>query len=697
MSAEQNGTASDTPNDSGRLESAPGPDRTPAAAGAAGAPLSAVAVHHDAGDEDEDEGAAADEADESVEVGKAGEESSASTLGAEPGASGVKKKRRRRRKKSDAGASSAGDVVAPEGEGAAVAAEAPAGPRKEAQLPFQRFFEGRETRRHGFAVGDIVAGRVTRVEHGAAVIDLFGKATAFARANEPREVPIPSPGKTEAEEPEESATLPSAGAELAPSEGEEGAPCDAAPVADADGSGFESAAPSDAEAEAPEEAPAVRAESEVECPPLEVGTIFRGRVAAIAESGHIAIYNTKIVTRAEARARLQAARDQHRRVFGLVYGFNRGGFDVLVEGVRAFCPVSGMTLDPVDDPETLLGRFLEFSVQQAKSGHQGIVVSRRSILEREARKRARELRRTLQPGQRIKGRVTQVREFGLFVDLGGIEGLVHLSELSWDRGVKPGDVARPGEEIEVQVLRVSEPHGRKERDGRIALSIKTLTPDPWETKLDGIEEGVPRKGRVTRAAEFGAFVELAPGIEGLLHVTELGRDLKHASAKVKEGDELYVVVERIDRKARRISLSKLSDQDARLLEAGQLECAPGGKIVRPGAHLKVRVERVESAGVFVQVEGVLGRRGRGFIPNAEMDTERGTDHRKKFPPGTELEVKVIGFDREGGLRLSRKAFCADEERRAVQDYRREAASKGFGTFGDLLRHKLGGSVGGDKR
>jgi ribosomal protein S1 len=97
---------------------------------------------------------------------------------------------------------------------------------------------------------------------------------------------------------------------------------------------------------------------------------------------------------------------------------------------------------------------------------------------------------------------------------------------------------------------------------------------------------------------------------------------------------------------------------------------------------------VEPAGLYVQVDGVVGRRGRGFIPNAEMGTERGTDHRKRFPPGTQIDVKIIGTDRDGGLRMSRKAFAQDEERRAVHDYRKEAATKGFGTFGDILAKKL---------
>jgi small subunit ribosomal protein S1 len=671
-----------------------------------------------------------------------GEEEAGAATGAPQDGAKRKRRRRRRKKAGEAGAEAeagGADVAAQKGEGAPAQ-----NARKEAHMPLARFFDGRDRgeRRHAFAPGEVVAGRVARVDHGASVIDLFGKATAFALANEPREVPLPLPGG-EVEEPEETAAqtqgvdLAHVGDAAAGLEGvvgmpgSEAMPSHAADVAsapmpgpgpdgiwgtadDEPGSGeadpariaqaaralsalgtpneegaVEAAQESSVagEVEAPEEA-AAEAAPEEEAPPLEVGHIFRGRVAAVAESGHVAIHN-RLVTRAEARLKLAKSREEHRRVWGLVYGFNRGGFDVLVEGVRAFCPVSGITMEHIEDPETLLGRRLEFSVQQAKSGHQGIVVSRRSILEREARKKAKEIRRNLQVGQTVKGRVTQVRDFGLFVDIGGgVEGLVHMSEVSWDRSVRPLDAAKPGDEIEVRVLRVSEPQGRKDRDGRIALSMKALTPDPWEVNLQGVEEGQARKGKVTRTAEFGAFVELAPGVEGLLHVTELGRDLKHASERIKEGEDVFVIVERLDRRARRISLSKMSEQEAKLFEEGGLETS-AGKPIRPGSSVKVRVDRVESAGLYVQIEGVIGRRGRGFIPNSEMMTERGTDHRKRFPPGMELDVKVIGADRDGGLRLSRKAHHQDEERRAVQDYRKEAASKGFGTFGDLLKKKLG--------
>ena len=424
--------------------------------------------------------------------------------------------------------------------------------------------------------------------------------------------------------------------------------------------------------------------------PPKLGEIFRGRIGAVAESGHVALVN-HVVDVAAARQAIEASRTLRKRVKGLVYGFNRGGFDVLVRGLRAFCPASGMALGPIDDPDDYIGRKLEFSLPLQKQGSHGIIVSRRSILEKEQRKAARELLKTLGPGQRLKGRVTQVRDFGVFVDVGGVEGLVHMSELSFDRNLRPSDVAKPGDEVEVQVLRQPEIGGRgKDRHDRLSLSIKALEPDPWDQHDEILAEGTVQKGKVMRVAEFGAFVELTPGVEGLLHVSELGRDVKHAAHVLKPGDELDVVIDRVDKKARRVSLSRLSPQEARAFAEGTLtEPGQKPKLLRPGSIAKVVVERVEHHGLHVHVEGTLGKRGRGYIPNSEMATDRGTDHRKLFPVGTKIDVKVIAIERDGGLKCSRKAYLNDEEKRAVSDYRREAAKQGLGTFGDLLRAKLG--------
>jgi small subunit ribosomal protein S1 len=617
-------------------------------------------------------------------------------------------------------------------------------------------------------VNEVVAGRVQRVEFGVIVIDLFGKATAIADEYEPRDIP-PLPEPVIAPEPAE-ASAPAASAQpsqttetepsvptpdLDPDQNDASAAVVAAEVAfsapetvpdvvvpapesaSADlsvvapahevaaadahadhASDAESAhltAAGEIEAEAPRDddddgeddhEPAASIEPPREKPePPALGQVFKGRVGAVAESGHIAILNRIIDTKA-VREQLSQFREQHKRVHGVVFGYNRGGFDVLVEGLRAFCPASAMSLDDIADPMEFVGHKLEFLLPTSKAGSKDIIVSRRSILERLQRRKTKDFLRSLTPGQRFKGKVTAVRDFGLFVDIGGVEGLVHQSELSYAFGVKPNNVAKMGDEIDVQVLRVGgEPRGEPRRDGesrrenssskrdrltRVSLSVKALLPDPWDSHAAALNEGAIHKGKVVRATEFGAFIEIVPEIEGLLHITELGRDLKHANLAVKEGEDIYVAVERVDRRARRISLSKLSAAEVTEFEAGGLTRDESStRNLRQGNNVKLKVERIEPRCVFARVAGTIGKRGRAFIPSSETGTERGSDLRKRFPIGSEIEAKIIGIDRDGSLKCSIKAMEIDEERKAVKDYRREAAKQGFGTFGDLLRAKLG--------
>lgn len=709
----------------------------------------------------------------------------------------AKRKRRRKRKRKGAG----------EGE----AAEAGAEDRKKeaSHAPFAHLFAGVAAgKRHAFAAGEVVAGRVIGLADGVIHIDLFGKATAVADEFEPREVPAapePVPGETVGEQatggPEEasgaavSATVEGsaplaevaaeptsgvagpdnveqdqqlvapavevaphqvrveAGSEV-PSAAEPPAPAGvdavANGVASSEQGGAETAAPvhADAPVGAVEEVAAgddhgtspaaVPAASEAgavatagsmegdevegdadsegakdedtrgplavapvvpeEYPRVEpptVGAIFKGRVGSVSESGHIVLVNRNI-DRPAVRAAIARYREERRRVEGLVYGYNRGGFDVLVQGIRAFCPASAMSLTEIRDPHEFLGKKVEFLLPVSKGG-KDIVVSRRSILERQARKRAKELLRSLAAGQTLTGVVTSVREFGLFVDIGGIEGLVHQSELSHGFGIKPADVAKVGDEVQVQVLRVGSDPGRKsekrERVTRVSLSMKALQADPWDDAAEAVAEGTVREGKVTRTTDFGAFIELAPNIEGLLHISELGRDLQHADQAIAEGETVFVVVERADRKSRRISLSRLSDSELSDYREGKLSNEGSTKSLRPGARIEVVVERADHRGVYVRVAGVIGRRSRGFMPASETGTDRGSDLRKAFPPGETVEVKVIGQDRDGGLKCSVKALAIDDERRAVKDYRREASKQGFGTFGDLLRAKLGQAPG----
>jgi small subunit ribosomal protein S1 len=672
-------------------------------------------------------------------------EAGSDEAGDDASAAGKRKRRRRKRRK---GETESGENEAPAvGEHTDTRAR-----RRDAPAPFLRFFVGAHGgRKHGFSVGEVVAGRVKEIANGSIAVDLFGKAIAYVDEHEPREVP-PAPEllREPLVEAQPAATVATTAAAAETQEASSEATSvtaasteNAEPVhvASLDASLHETDATAQSSPDAPREpsstavveaaetgGPEVDLDADVDAdgagettlagdtthaghgplPPAPIvpddyprpeppilGQVFRGRVGAVSESGHIALVN-RIADRALVLANMQRYRDERRRVQGLVFGFNRGGFDVLVESVRAFCPASAMTLEELDDPTQLLGHKLEFLLPVSQSVTKDIIVSRRSILERLLRKKAKELLRSLEPGQRLKGRVTSVREFGLFVDIGGFEGLVHQSELSFAHGAKPSDVAAVGDEVEVQVLGVgAEPRkgaegGRKDRLERVSLSIKALLPDPWDAHADALREGTARAAKVTRTTDFGAFVELAPQVEGLLHISELGRDLQHANQAVKEGEEIFVVVERVDKKARRITLSRLTAQEMEEYKASEAAGEERPRSVRPGSRIKVKVTKAESRGLLVRVSGVLGKRARGYVPSSELVGERG-DLRKAYPVGRELEVKIVSLDRDGGLRCSVKALEVDDERRAVKDYRREAAKQGFGTFGDLLRAKLGQS------
>ena len=685
--------------------------------------------------------AAADEAAAGGPDGEGVADEAAGPDGEEP----KKKKRRRRRRKKK---SAAGDVAAEtqEGAGERDRERERDDHDKRPAAPFVRWFEGHPGKRHAFSVGEVVAGRVLAAEQGVIAVDLFGKALALCDAREPREIealpepePVPSPpafvpagqaapaigdasgdptapyGEADTESaPESGADVASAPVSVLEAVviaetirvadevdplGDTGrltpvdpsteamAQAESAPAApDADDLVTEADVPAEVADGLGEDEETLAPELEdVPPPPLpNIGEIFRGRVGAVAESGHVALVN-RAIDRAVAKARIESAHEEKRRVQGIVFGFNRGGFDVLVEGIRVFCPVSGMALEHIEDPHPFLGQKLEFTVAPKKAGGHGPVITRRSILERELRKARKARLKTLEPGEVVRGRVTQVREFGVFVDIGeGVEGLVHQSELGWSRNIRPADVAKPGDEIEVKVLKVG-----KDKQGRVGLSRRELLPNPWDEHAEAITEGAARKGKVVSTTDFGAFLELAPGIEGLLHISELGRDLKHASQAVKEGEELDVVVERADRKQRRISLSKLSPGEAQAIAEGKLDPAERPRSLKPGTHVIVVVEKVEHHGVQVQVKGVLGRRGRGYLPNRELGSASGGERKARIGPGSEIEVKIVGTDRDGGLRVSVKGREVDEERRAVRDYRKESAKQGFGTFGDLLRSKLG--------
>jgi small subunit ribosomal protein S1 len=237
----------------------------------------------------------------------------------------------------------------------------------------------------------------------------------------------------------------------------------------------------------------------------------------------------------------------------------KGGYEVRIARQRAFCPISQIDVVRNTEPAQHEGRVYRFRIVEFKEGGRNIVVSRRALLDEEQQANAAELRKSIVEGAVLTGRVVSVRDFGAFVDLGGgVQGLLHVSEMAWARVADTSQVVKPGDEITVKVLRV-DPEKQK-----ISLGLKQLAADPWSKAGDTYQAGQLRTGRVTRVAEFGPFVELEPGVEGLIPLSEsgVGRDADIKKA-FRSGDEVQVVVLEVDTAARRIRLSVTAVQKMR--------------------------------------------------------------------------------------------------------------------------------------
>jgi small subunit ribosomal protein S1 len=251
-------------------------------------------------------------------------------------------------------------------------------------------------------------------------------------------------------------------------------------------------------------------------------------------------------------------------VQGQVTSAVKGGIEVQIAGLRAFCPASQVDTRFIEDLAEFIGQRLDFRVTKLEGGRRpNLVVSRRAILEEDQRRRAAETRAQLHEGAVLSGVVTSLKDYGAFVDIGGLEGMIHISELALSRVKHPSELLSIGQTVEVSVLRIepsSAPQGRE----KIALSIRALAPDPWNDVQTTYPVGQQVRGTVSRLQPFGAFVELAPGIEGLVHISELGagRRVQHPSEVVHVGDQVQARVLGVDLERRRISLSLDETQDA---------------------------------------------------------------------------------------------------------------------------------------
>jgi small subunit ribosomal protein S1 len=420
--------------------------------------------------------------------------------------------------------------------------------------------------------------------------------------------------------------------------------------------------------------------------------------AHVIEAGARGIVLSKAITKGSASmAMLAEARASGMPVEGMVLGVNKGGVEVAVGDVRAFCPISQLDLRFVEKPDQFVGEKLKFRVMEVRE--RNVVLSRRALLEEEQRAQAAETRKKISEGVVLKGKVTSVRDFGAFVDLGGIEGMIPVSEMSHVRIGHPSEVVKQGDDVEVEVIRMEPPQpnspDKAKQKERITLSMRSRMEDPWKAAAAEIQEGARIKGKVVRLQPFGAFVELRPGVDGLIHISALSeRRIAHPRDVVQVGQEVFVHVEKVDPDEKRVGLRLISEEEASrpaeekpAAAAPKKEAEPQAPRPKAGQVVVGKVDRIESYGVFVQFPG-----GKGLVPASETGTDRGTDLKRVFSLGQEVKAAVLEIDPTGKIRLSITGAQRAEERAEVEAWAKTqkpagGGKQGFGTFADLLKNK----------
>ncbi|MBG5677903.1 30S ribosomal protein S1, partial [Pseudomonas aeruginosa] len=458
---------------------------------------------------------------------------------------------------------------------------------------------------------------------------------------------------------------------------------------------------------------------------------------------------------------LEAAFAADEVVKGVINGKVKGGFTVDVNGIRAFLPGSLVDVRPVRDTTHLEGKELEFKVIKLDQKRNNVVVSRRSVLEAENSAEREALLESLQEGQQVKGIVKNLTDYGAFVDLGGVDGLLHITDMAWKRIKHPSEIVNVGDEIDVKVLKFD-----RERN-RVSLGLKQLGEDPWVAIKARYPEGTRVMARVTNLTDYGCFAELEEGVEGLVHVSEMDWTNKniHPSKVVQVGDEVEVQVLDIDEERRRISLgikqcksnpwedfssqfnkgdrisgtiksitdfgifigldggidglvhlsdiswNEVGEEAVRRFKKGdeletvilsvdpererislgikQLEDDPFSNYAslhEKGSIVRGTVKEVDAKGAVIS----LGDDIEGILKASEISRDRVEDARNVLKEGEEVEAKIISIDRKSRvISLSVKSKDVDDEKDAMKELRKqEVESAGPTTIGDLIRAQM---------
>ncbi len=335
--------------------------------------------------------------------------------------------------------------------------------------------------------------------------------------------------------------------------------------------------------------------------------------------------------RAESWKVLEGAHGAEEVVKGIINGKVKGGFTVDVAGIRAFLPGSLVDVRPVRETTHLEGKELEFKVIKLDQKRNNVVVSRRAVMEQANSHEREQLLATLQEGQSVKGIVKNLTDYGAFVDLGGVDGLLHITDMAWKRIKHPGEIVNVGDEIDVKVLKFD-----RERN-RVSLGLKQLGEDPWADITGRYPEGAKVKAKITNLTDYGCFAEIETGVEGLVHVSEMDWTNKniHPSKVVQLGDEVEVMILDIDEERRRISLGIKQCQE-NPWDAFSSQFAKGDKI-------SGKIKSITDFGIFIGLDGGID----GLVHLSDISwNEAGEEAVRKFKKGDELETVVLAIDPE---------------------------------------------------
>ncbi|MDG1864999.1 MAG: 30S ribosomal protein S1 [Woeseiaceae bacterium] len=335
--------------------------------------------------------------------------------------------------------------------------------------------------------------------------------------------------------------------------------------------------------------------------------------------------------RARSWINLQEAHDKNEIIEGLISSRVKGGFTVEINGIRAFLPGSLVDVRPVRDPSYLEGKTLEFKVIKLDKQRNNIVVSRKAVVESEYSAERSELLESIQEGITVKGIIKNLTDYGAFVDLGGIDGLLHITDMAWKRVKHPSEIVNVGEEVDVKILKY-------ERDKqRVSLGIKQLGEDPWQAIKVRYPVNTKMIGKITNIADYGCFVEIEEGVEGLVHVSEMdwtNRNVNPAKLVVV-GQEVEVMVLEIDEERRRISLG--------IKQCQANPWAEFSENVKKGDAVKGQIKSITDFGVFIGLDGGID----GLVHLSDLSWEASGDEAvHNYKKGQEIEAIVLAIDSE---------------------------------------------------